>query len=192
MYVTGLPNSGTTYVAHVLAETGMDTGEPVHWSSPKKGLEWVPLRNYNAALIQHLIGDLELMPGATKVNESKRLEWVRANPIPGDIPKLVKVPDYGITRLYEFVDVGPVVLVVRPVEGWVTSMMSQRPTVNQRFTRDQLGVEYQRAVNRMMLDADLVVEFPRAVFDVEYFSAAVGVDVSEAHEKVTDESFVSV
>lgn len=196
LYITGLPNSGTTYVAHLLWKAGCDFGpENLLWphGHRRKGMEWKPLREYNVELVRRLTGDVEPKgPGFTLIDEDKRLRHLAEQPPPLPTPDMVKVPDYGITRLYEWYQPDTVLVVRRDVRMWAASMLHWRP-LSGRFTAAQLIEDGLRASERMK---GREVWFPKVVDDPGYMTEALSGFAGEdrlrwAHEEITRPNWVT-
>lgn len=188
MFITGLPGSGTTWTYAVLSQL-FDGGEDVHWSSGRKGGEWNPLRRYTLNMHRALLGHVEPTYAPWPIDDDKRREWLDTNPKPEHLPALVKVPDWGVCRLYEEYDHRSL-LVVRPTGSWLESTRTKRRTMN-GIDPTRLVAGAAAAVEKMRETADLIVEWPRALDDPDYFSEVVGVDTRKAQAAVTNPEWVS-
>ena len=185
-FITGLPNSGTTFTANIIASTsGADTSE---WysASSRKGAEWRPLRRYHLGMLEDLVGWVQPYTTGWHLDAVKRRDYLDRCPPPPPAG-LVKLPQWGLCNLHEEFDL-PTLLVVRPTDGWVRSVRHNRRTMAHI---EGLAAEAEEAVERMSAGADLILEWPRAVKDPDYFSGVVGFDVSRAHREITRPDWVT-
>ena len=170
LFVAGLPNSGTTHVAHLLQQAGCDFGSDV-WphSLHRKGMEWLPVRDWYLRMFDVFMGGPD--PGDaifTMDWQTRRLYWQECPP-PVEPPPCLKVPDFGIHRLDVYYHPEVVLRVVRPKAGWVSSMTKWRPGC--RGMDGFLGEVYDMVTATQ--PADLTVEWPRCVRDVDYLVGAL-------------------
>lgn len=184
LFVGGLPNSGTTFVAHVLKQAGFDFSDDV-WPHDlkRKGMEWLPARRWQLTMFQRL-GVSEPSERVLSFTDPEREEYWRQYPPPADPPPCLKLPDFNIHRLDRYYKPESIVKVVRPFDSWQRSMRTQRPVQD---------VDLLHEVYTHTLDAlpGRTVGFPDCVYDPTLISAVVDHDITEAHRLVVKPEWVS-
>lgn len=206
VFVVGVPHSGTTWCAALLAACGFDLGTDLrHADSGRSawhGKEWRPAFELLSTASEALgMAGARDRPGWW-VHEESRVEQVRqdyADRIRAlEWPPLVKYPGSGAPHFWDLIDPGFVVIMVRDPVEWAHSM-SLEPRMRMPFV--QRPGQYRTAcadiIDRTSHLPHTIVEFEKTARDVkEAWRCLSGVPglrretLSRAHRKVTVPAWV--
>lgn len=185
LYIAGLPNSGTTYVAHLLQAAGLNFGS-VYWPNPKlrrKGMEPESVRAWYLQMFLTEFGTAE--PSEAMFTYSGRDAYIEQHPPPPP-PENLKLPDFNVHRLHDHYKPETILKVVRPADGWVESMRVNRGTPENLARR-----LYSWVVERWPNGPE--IRFPDCVFDRDYTveTLAPWADVTTAWQDLTVPKWVT-
>lgn len=206
VFVVGVPHSGTTWCAALLAACGYDLGSDLHHAdsgiSPWHGKEWRPAFD----LLGDASGALGMVGARDRPDwwvhdesQVKRVRWNYGDRIMTlQWPPLVKYPGSGAPHFWDLIQPGFVVIMVRDPVEWAHSM-SLEPYMRIPFDQrvDQYQAACQDIIHRTQNRPHTVMEFESAAADAEEawrcLSGVPGLrreTLSRAHREVTVPAWV--
>lgn len=184
IYVTGLLNSGTTWMFNLLWRSGYDVGNINDLNGNnvlpemRKGGEWQPFFKIAKKIGIELFSEEEQYPFLTStrkcnINNLKSLRDTINEKFPVshlEFPELVKVPEFGQCFLLDKIKPKHTVVMLRNMEDWVDSVLGGKDeTLQAEVIRGGIfakGCLYYE-LDRCNLDYT-VLYYPKAALDSKY------------------------